>query len=131
MRMRAETSTNRECNAGTWEGEKNAPVRWNASKIKLIAKMDMRIETVRNRKLAVWTSVVAQEQSNKVDLRLRSRICASISVSRRQINDNKNKPLTFQRSHSPVSLELMAFCLEPRSLCCPPTLFSLIEIVNN
>jgi hypothetical protein len=117
---------------GHGKGKNNAPVRWNVSKIKLIAKMDMRNETVRNRKLAVWTSIVAQEQSNKVNLRICSRICASISVSRHsQINDNKNKPLTFQRSHSPVSLELMAFCLEPRSLCCPPTLFSLIEIVNN
>jgi hypothetical protein len=93
---------------------------------KLIAK---RIENVINRKLAVWTSIVAQEQSNKVDLRLRLGICASISVSRRsQINDNKNKLLTFQRSHSPVSLKLMAFRLEPRSLCRPPTLFSLIKI---
>jgi len=44
---------------GHGKGKKNAPVRWNASKIKLIAKMDMRIETVRNRKLAVWTSIVA------------------------------------------------------------------------
>jgi hypothetical protein len=124
MRMRAETSTNRESNAGTWEVEIECAGE-NASKIKLIAK---RIENVRNRKLAVWTSIVAQEQSYKVDLRLHSRICASISVSRCQINDNTNKPLTFQRSHSPVSLELVAFCLEPRSLCRPPTLFSLIKI---